>query len=165
MCGSSAPSTQPAVESTVHSVGPYRFTVRSTPAAPRSASRRHSAGPIASPPTSRVNGRGPPSAVSRSSSGSACEGVMSRSVRACSSISRASSAGSARVSSSIMTRVSPRQTRTHCCTEASKDGEAFQPTRPPSVTAMPASSSSASSADAAPRTISTPLGRPVEPEV
>ena len=61
--------------------------------------------------------------------------------------------------------VSPRQTRTHCWTEASKDGDAFQPTRPPGGPAIPADSSSASSAAAAPRLTSTPFGRPVEPDV
>ncbi|GAA2736244.1 hypothetical protein GCM10010439_62840 [Actinocorallia aurantiaca] len=61
--------------------------------------------------------------------------------------------------------MSPRHSRTHCWTEASKDGEAFHPTRPPSVAAIPADSSSARSTDAARRVISTPFGRPVEPDV
>ncbi len=92
---------------------------------PPSASSRQVRSGTGSPP---MNRRGTAAPVSCSRSSCQCEGVRSRSVTACSASSAASRAGSARRASSTTTRVSPRQIRIHCWTEASKETLAFQAT-------------------------------------
>jgi hypothetical protein len=59
--------------------------------------------------------------------------------------------------------VSPRHSRSHCWTDASNDGLAFQPTRDGTGPMAPLRPSSRAASD--PCVTCTPFGRPVEPDV
>src|SRR6185312_151850 len=136
-CGKRCPSTGRSpltslqVESTVHSAGPW--TLYDT-AGVCLASASHSCTSIASPPTSSAANCSPPrpSPSPASSHVRNCPGVVSSTCTPCSCTYSNTRPASTRSSSLSRYSECPASNCTHCCTDASKLNDAFQPTRKPS---------------------------------
>ncbi len=158
-----------ASASTVYSVGPYRFT-DITPVAARTAD--HSASGTASPPSSSSAGRC--AAGSRSpwsSSPSAYVGVTSIVSIRCSRTYDTTNSASRRPTSSRTCSSCPATSQNNCSQEVSKLNDAVcsaRRRRPPvASTTGPNTSATwlAYRLDRPPWVRTTPLGRPVEPDV
>ncbi len=124
------------------------------------------AGSSASPPDRIVPGTCPgPSPIPAARSALSSVGVQSSTSGSVARIQASIRSGLIRSGSDVTSSVCPRQSWIHCFTEPSNTSGALRLTRSPRRPRYTASSSAWTRLTAEPCCTTTPLGRPVEPEV